>query len=98
MTASPFSSNEFLDYVTQIYDFEKINKIVFLSDAGKWLASEAPDLKLYSQNKVVMCLCEFHAKQKINKITTNKDLHIELSGYLEDIYKFLKSILNFGVK
>lgn len=94
MTASSSPWTEFLDCVTQIYDFEKINKIVFLSDAGKWLTSGAPDLKLYSQNKVVMCLCEFHAKQKINRITTNKDLRIELSGYLDNNQKkkFIKAM------
>ena len=84
MTASSNPWDEFLDGISQIYDFEKLEKIVFLSDAGKWLVSGAPDLKLFSQNKVVMCLCEFHAKQKINRITTDKDLRVELAGYLDD--------------
>lgn len=84
MTASSKPWDEFLDCVSQIYDFEKLEKIVFLSDAGKWLTAGAPDLKLFSKNKVVMCLCEFHAKQKINRITTDKDLRTELAEYLDN--------------
>ena len=84
MTASSKPWDEFLNCVSEIYDFEKIETIVFLSDGGKWLTSGAPDLKLFSKNKVVMCLCEFHAKQKINRITTDTATRSELTGYLDN--------------
>ena len=41
-----------------------------------------------------MCLCEFHAKQKINRITTDKDIRNELAGYLDndEKKKFIKKM------
>ena len=84
MTSTSKPWDEFLNCIAQIYDFEQLEKIVFLSDGGKWLTSGAFDLKLFPKNKIVMCLCEFHAKQKINRITTDKDLRVELAGYLDN--------------
>lgn len=94
MTSSSNPWDELLDCISQIYDFEQIDNIVFLSDAGTWLTAGAPDLKLFSKNQVIMCLCEFHAKQKINRITTDKDIRNELAGYLDndEKKKFIKKM------
>ena len=94
MTSSSRAWDDFLNCVSQVYDFEKLNKIVFLSDGGKWLTSGARDLKLFAQNKIVMCLCEFHAKQKINRITANKELRKKLYEYLDnnEKKKFIKEM------
>lgn len=82
ITSSTSPWNDFLNQVTKVYDFEKIENIVFLSDGGKWLTSGAYDLKMYPHNKVTLCLCEFHARQKINRITTNEDYRELLNNYI----------------
>lgn len=84
ITSSNTTWADFLNQVTQIYNFEKLNKIVFLSDAGKWLINGAPDLKMYEHNQIMMCLCEFHAKQKVNRITTNKDYRELLTSFIDN--------------
>lgn len=83
ITSSNTPWADFLDQVTQVYDFEKIEKIVFLSDAGKWLVNGAPDLKMYEHNQIVMCLCEFHVRQKVNRITTNTDYRELLNSFID---------------
>lgn len=94
MTSTSKPWDEFLNCVSEIYDFEQIENIVFLSDGGKWLTSGASDLNLFPQNTIVMCLCEFHAKQKINRITADKDIRVELAGYLDNNEKknFIKKM------
>lgn len=87
ITSSSTTWNDFLDIVTQIYDFEKLNKIVFLSDAGKWLISGAPDLKMFPHNKIIMCLCEFHVRQKVNRITTNQEYRDKLNKAIDNFNK-----------
>ena len=87
ITSSSTTWNDFLDTVTQIYDFEKLNKIVFLSDAGKWLVSGAPDLKMFSHNQIIMCLCEFHVRQKVNRITSNQEYRDKLNQSIDDNMK-----------
>ena len=86
-TASSSPWNDFLDFVTKIYDFEKLENIVFLSDAGKWLLSGATDLKMYPKNKVTICLCEFHARQAINRITTDNELRNKLNDSIDKAKK-----------
>lgn len=83
ITSSNTPWADFLDQVTQVYDFEKIEKIVFLSDAGKWFINGAPDLKMYEHNQIVMCLCEFHVRQKVNRITTNTDYRELLNSFID---------------
>lgn len=92
ITSSSTPWNDFLNFVIKIYDFEKFENIVFLSDAGKWLLSGAKDLKLYSHNNIIFCLCEFHARQKINRITTNEEYRKELNKYIDENNK--KSFIN----
>ncbi len=84
ITSSSTTWNDFLDTVTTIYDFEKLNKIVFLSDAGKWLTSGAFDLKMFPHNKIIMCLCEFHVRQKVNRITVNQEYRDKLNKSIDD--------------
>lgn len=95
ITSSNTTWADFLEQIAQIYDFEKIVKIVFLSDAGKWLVSGAPDLKLYKHNQVIMCLCEFHVRQKVNRITTNKDYRELLNSFINhNSKKEFKALMN----
>lgn len=65
---------ELMDEICKIYDFEKIETINLLSDAGGWILAGKDELKLYSTNNIVVNTCEFHVKQKINRSTTDKDL------------------------
>ena len=65
---------ELMDEISKIYDFEKLETINLLSDAGGWILSGKDELKLYSKNNIVVNTCEFHVKQKINRSTNDKDL------------------------
>ena len=74
-----FSCNEknawpkFMDYIASIYDFTKIDNIVLLGDGANWIKTGISELKLAPNNNVSFRLCEFHFKQAINRITTDKD-------------------------
>ena len=65
---------EFMDEISQIYDFEQIDEINFLSDSGNWLLAGTDELKLFPNNALIINTCEFHVKQKINRMTTDKEL------------------------
>lgn len=69
---------ELMDEICIIYDFEKIETINLLSDAGSWILAGSSELKLYAKNNIVINTCEFHVKQKINRSTTDKDLRDKL--------------------
>ena len=53
--------------------FQKIRHIYLLADGGNWIKNGLHELKLYAQNKPQFCLCEFHFKQAINHISSDKD-------------------------
>ena len=97
LTSSSSPWNSFLDFVTKVYDFEKLDYIVFLSDAGRWLTAGAPNLKIYPKNKIILCLCEFHARQKINRITTDEKMRSKLNKAIDENKKskFKKLMKNY---
>lgn len=69
---------EFINQISEIYDYEQIDEINFLSDFGNWLLAGTSELKLFHNNVVIVNTCEFHVKQKINRSTTDKNLRIKL--------------------
>ena len=75
---------EFINEVSQIYDFEEVEEINFLSDSGNWLLAGTNELRLFPKNVVVVNTCEFHVKQKINRSTTDKDLRQKLYSLVYD--------------
>lgn len=95
ITTSDKPWKEFMDEIYMIYNFEEINTINLLSDAGSWILSGASELKLYSNNKVTINTCEFHVKQKINRSTTDKELRLTIANIIyekEDKEEFIKEI------
>ncbi len=64
--------NEFMDTISKIFDFKKFKNIKVLSDAG------TSNLKLFCENVIIPCLCEFHVKQKINRSTKDESLRKKL--------------------
>ncbi len=63
--------------------------------AGIWIVNGIPNLKLYSKNELIHCLCEFHVKQKINRITADKNQRRLLINYInEDNKKEFISLIN----
>ena len=62
-----------MDHIAKRYDFSKIRHIYLLADGGNWIKNGLHELKLYAQNKPQFCLCEFHFKQAINHISSDKD-------------------------
>lgn len=70
---SPKPWIEFTDILFDIYDSQKVEKIYLLSDGANWLKSGISELKVESEMEVKHLLCEFHYKQAINHITTDKE-------------------------
>lgn len=98
LTTSKNPWNEFMDTIATIYDFKKFNTIKVLSDAGTWITSGISNLKLFVNNVVVPCLCEFHVKQKINRITKDEHLRKQLNNAIdndnkEEFHKLINDIL-----
>ena len=95
LTSSDKPWKEFINEIYMIYNFEKINTINLLSDAGSWILSGASELKLYSNNKVIINTCEFHVKQKINRSTTDKNLRLTIANIIyekENKKEFIKEM------
>lgn len=84
LTSSKTPWDDFINQVSLVYDFSKLEKIVFLSDAGSWLVAGFHDLKLYPHNKIIPCLCEFHVRQKVNRITTKEEYRDKLNTYIDE--------------
>ena len=70
---SPKPWIEFTNILFDIYDSQKVEKIYLLSDGANWLKSGISELKVESEMEVKHLLCEFHYKQSINHITTDKE-------------------------
>ena len=62
-----------MDHIAKRYNILKIRHIYLLADCGNWIRNGLHELKLYAQNKPQFCLCEFHFKQTINHISSDKD-------------------------
>jgi len=95
ITSSDTPWKEFMNEIYKIYNFENINTINLLSDAGSWILSGASELRLYSNNKLIINTCEFHVKQKINRSTTDKELRITIANIIyenEDKDAFIKEM------
>ena len=95
ITSSNTPWKVFMDEISNIYDFEKIETISLLSDAGSWILSGKDELKLYSNNKIIVNTCEFHVKQKINRSTTDKELRLKIADIIyqkEDKKEFEKEM------
>ena len=95
MTTSNEPWKELMNEVDKIYNFEEIHTINLLSDAGSWILSGACELKLYSNNKLIINTCEFHVKQKINRSTSDKKLRQKIADIIyknEDKKAFIKEM------
>ena len=101
MTTSNEPWKELMKEADKIYNFEEINTINLLSDAGSWILSGAYELKLYSNNKLIINTCEFHVKQKITRSTSDKELRIKIAdiiyknedknAFIEEMNKLIES-------
>ena len=95
MTTSNTPWKELMNEIDKIYNFEEIHTINLLSDAGSWILSGAYELKLYSNNKLIINTCEFHVKQKINRSTSDKELRQKIADIIyknEDKKAFIKEM------
>ena len=95
ITSSDHPWKDFMDEIPRIYNFENLNTINLLSDAGSWILSGASELKLYTNNKITINTCEFHVKQKINRSTSDRDLRIKIANMIyeqEDKKGFIKEM------
>lgn len=77
-TYGPEPWKQFADILVQKYDFDKIKNIKFMSDGGNWIKTGIEELRMNPSVTVDRLLCEFHFKQAINRITTDKNMRKEL--------------------
>ncbi len=95
ITSSNTPWKEFMNEIDKLYNFEQLKMINLLSDAGSWILSGAYEMKLYSNNKIIINTCEFHVKQKINRSTTDKELRQTIANIIyeqEDKKKFIEEM------
>ncbi len=95
ITSSDKPWKEFTNEIYKIYNFETLKTINLLSDAGSWILSGSSELKLYTNNKIIINTCEFHVKQKINRSTTDKELRLLIANIiyeLENKHLFIKEM------
>ena len=95
ITSSSTPWKDFVNEIYKIYNFEKLENINLLSDAGSWILSGASEMKLYSHNRIIINTCEFHVKQKINRSTTDKELRLTIANIIyenEDKKKFIQEM------
>lgn len=95
ITSSDTPWKDFMNEIDKIYDFEKLENINLLSDAGSWILSGASEMKLYSNNKITINTCEFHVKQKIGRSTTDKELRQTIANIIyekEDKKAFIEEM------
>ena len=95
ITSSDEPWKDFMNAIPNIYNFENLNTINLLSDAGSWILSGVSELKLYTNNKIIINTCEFHVKQKINRSTTDKELRFKIADIIyehEDKDEFIKEV------
>lgn len=64
---------EFIDVLSQKYDFSKINNIILMGDGANWIKMGKDELKMENNNVVTFKLCIFHFKQAINRITGDEE-------------------------
>jgi len=84
MTTSDKPWKEFIDEIYNIYNFEEIEEIYLLSDAGSWILAGKDELKLNKNNKVIVNICEFHVKEYINRLIRTQDKRDELIKTIYD--------------
>jgi len=89
LTSSKSPWKDFMDCICKVFDFNKVNVINTLSDAGSWITSGFNELKLFTTNVIINCLCEFHFKQKINRITRDNEERSKLISLVKNNDKSL---------
>ena len=95
ITSSSNPWKDFMNEIPNIYNFENLNTINLLSDAGSWILSGSSELKLYTNNKITINTCEFHVKQKISRSTSDKELRKKIADIIykdEDKKNFIKEM------
>ena len=78
---------EFLDLIAIRYDFSKLNHICLIGDGASWIKTGINELRLDSSNTVDYYLCEFHFKQAIHHITSDKNERKALISIFNDYSK-----------
>ena len=72
---------EINDKLHQIYDMDKVKKIILMGDGASWIMSGRSELD-FSYKNIEFAVDTFHFKQAINNLTSNKDLRKYLNDYV----------------
>lgn len=85
----------FMDYISKIYDFDKIKHINLLADGASWIKVGIQELKLSPSNKVKQYLCQLHFRQAINRMTPEQSKRNEiLQSFKNKTKKDFKTFLD----
>ena len=88
---SSYPWDDFVSVLSQKYDLSKIKTIYLLADGGNWIKKGLEELKTEPETAIKFLLCEYHFKQSINRITTNKILRKNiLDSFIKDKKKIFK--------
>lgn len=86
---------EFSDILFEMYDSTKIEKIYLLGDGANWIKEGIKELKMEPTMEIKHLLCEFHYKQAIHHITTDKlEREILLLSVNTSIKKDFSNLVN----
>ena len=86
---------EYANWIYKIYDSEKIETIYLMSDGGTWIKSGINELRTNPNQVIKRLLCEFHLKQAINRMTSDKDFRKIINiSFKEDTRKNFISLVN----
>ena len=85
---------EFSDILFNMYDSQLVKKIYLLSDGANWLKAGISELKVEPDMDIKHLLCEFHFRQAINHITTDKDeREILIQSFINDSKNDFKKLV-----
>jgi len=89
-------NKQVLDYIDQVYDVNKIQRIYVLGDGANWIKGSVGEYK-FEKNEVFFALDKFHFKQALRHITLDDDLSEQMLEHIlegeMDSFKGMCSVL-----
>lgn len=71
-----------LDYISNVYDVNKIKRIFVMGDGAKWIKTLPQYYKFTSKTEVYYCLDKFHFKQALHHLAMNSNYEKYLLNYI----------------
>lgn len=92
-------ANQLIDYIENVYDINKIKKIIILGDGANWIKSLKNEFKLTKDIEVVYVLDKFHFKQAVHHISCNYYIEKMIAKHVKNNNKkHFKLLINLLIK